>query len=89
MKNKSSGIDLNVPTYKETPGLLGSSVEYQVVVVSSLPFFKSPKHRESDVVQFVVNVKTIPIICLSVHPYMYVCIVGFVLKGIFPNLLPF
>ncbi|XP_041361039.1 HCLS1-binding protein 3-like [Gigantopelta aegis] len=57
LKNKDTAIDLSVPTYKESRGLLGSTVEYHVVVVSSLPFFKSPKHKESDVVQFMISKK--------------------------------
>ena len=50
-----TGLDLTVPTYKSLPGLLSASIEYQVVVVSRLQCFKSPKHKESDVVQFVVR----------------------------------
>lgn len=43
-----------VPTYKVMPGLLGGTTEFSVIVITSLPYFKSPKHRHSDVIQFVV-----------------------------------
>ncbi|XP_013391060.1 HCLS1-binding protein 3 [Lingula anatina] len=52
LKNKDMGLDLSVPTHKVIPGLIRSTVEYHVVVVSELHFFKSPKHRETDVVQY-------------------------------------
>lgn len=55
MKNKDTGIDLTVPTFKHIPGLLSSTYIYQVVAVSNLTFFKSPKHKESDTVQFMVG----------------------------------
>ena len=55
VKNKSTGIDLFIASHKEIPGLLSSTIEYHVVVVSTLPFFKGPKHRESDTVQFMVS----------------------------------
>ncbi|KAL5013680.1 hypothetical protein ScPMuIL_007950 [Solemya velum] len=54
LKNKDTGIDLSIPRCKETPGLLGSTYDYHVVVVSRLSFFKSPKHKDGDVVQFMV-----------------------------------
>nr|XP_022330785.1 HCLS1-binding protein 3-like [Crassostrea virginica] len=55
LKNKHTGIDITVPRYTQEKGLLQSTYEYQVVVVSNLPYFKSPKHKESDVVQFMVK----------------------------------
>ncbi|XP_052832064.1 HCLS1-binding protein 3 isoform X2 [Octopus bimaculoides] len=57
LKNPETGIDVSVPTYEEIPGLLTKSVEYQVTVVTNLAIFKSPKHKESDIVQFVVGKK--------------------------------
>ncbi|ESO83197.1 hypothetical protein LOTGIDRAFT_236788 [Lottia gigantea] len=57
LKNKESGLDISIPNYKEIPGLLGGTVEYNVVVVSNLFYFKSPKHKESDVVQFMISKK--------------------------------
>ncbi|OWF50030.1 HCLS1-binding protein 3-like [Mizuhopecten yessoensis] len=57
LKNKDTCIDIAVPNYKETKGLIQSTFEYHVVVVSSLPFFKSAKHKPSDVVQYMVSKK--------------------------------
>ncbi|VDI68999.1 Hypothetical predicted protein [Mytilus galloprovincialis] len=55
LKNKDSGIDISIPVYKEIKGLLHSSWEFYVVVVSNLQYFKSPKHKDNDVVQFMVQ----------------------------------
>lgn len=55
MKNKDTGIDITVPTYEEIPGLLTKTIEFQVTVVTNLAVFKLPKHKETDVVQFVVS----------------------------------
>jgi hypothetical protein len=55
LKNKDTGIDITIPRVTEEKGLLQSTYEYQVVVVSNLPYFKSPKHKENDVVQFMVT----------------------------------
>lgn len=57
LKNKDTGIDITVPTLKEIKGLLQSTFEFHVVVVSKLPYFKSPKHKETDTVQFMVTKK--------------------------------
>lgn len=57
LKNKHTGIDITIPRFTQEKGLLQSTYEYQVVVVSNLPYFKSPKHKESDVVQFMVKKK--------------------------------
>ncbi|XP_061181606.1 HCLS1-binding protein 3-like [Saccostrea echinata] len=57
LKNRETGIDITIPRITQEKGLLQSTYEYQVVVVSNLPFFKSPKHKESDVVQFMVKKK--------------------------------
>ncbi|XP_062595790.1 HCLS1-binding protein 3-like isoform X2 [Saccostrea cucullata] len=57
LKNKETGIDITIPRITQEKGLLQSTYEYQVVVVSNLPFFKSPKHKENDVVQFMVKKK--------------------------------
>ncbi|KAL4228630.1 HCLS1 binding protein 3 [Mactra antiquata] len=57
LKNKETGIDLSVTSFKETKGMLGSTYEYQVVVVSNLSCFKSAKHKEADNVQFTVMKK--------------------------------
>lgn len=55
IKNKHTGIDITIPRFTQEKGLLQSTYKYQVVVVSNLPYFKSPKHKESDTVQFMVN----------------------------------
>ncbi|XP_048731246.2 HCLS1-binding protein 3-like isoform X2 [Ostrea edulis] len=57
LKNKETGIDVTIPRVTQEKGLLQSTYEYQVVVVSNLPYFKSPKHKENDVVQFMVKKK--------------------------------
>lgn len=54
LKNQLSGLDLCIPTVKEIPGILVDTIEYHVLVVSNLQFFKLPQHKESDVVQFVI-----------------------------------
>ena len=56
MKNKVTGIDLSIPSHRVIPGLLSSTIEYHVVVVTNLPVFKSAKHKETDTVQFMVNI---------------------------------
>ena len=55
LHNKDTGVDLSVPNYRELPGLMRSSYEYQIVVVSNLSCFKMPSHKDSDVVQFTVS----------------------------------
>ncbi|KAI0219221.1 hypothetical protein LSAT2_029181 [Lamellibrachia satsuma] len=55
LKNKESCVDLSVPTNKEIPGLVTVTVEYHVVVVSDQAVFKSPKHKDTDVVQFMIS----------------------------------
>ena len=55
VKNKVTGIDLSIPSHRVIPGLLSSTIEYHVVVVTNLPVFKSAKHKETDTVQFMVN----------------------------------
>ncbi|RUS86485.1 hypothetical protein EGW08_005735 [Elysia chlorotica] len=57
LKNKDTGMDLFVPTFKEIKGRLSSTVYYQVVVVTNLPFFKTPSHKETDVVQLSIEKK--------------------------------
>ncbi|GAB1610630.1 HCLS1-binding protein 3-like, partial [Argonauta hians] len=57
LKNQETGLDVSIPNYEQSQGLLTKSVEYQVTIVTNLPIFKSPKHKESDVVQFVVGKK--------------------------------
>ncbi|XP_051830044.1 HCLS1-binding protein 3 [Antechinus flavipes] len=58
VQNAHTGLDLSVPTYQEIHGkMMSGHVEYQVVVVTRLPAFKSPKHRPDDVVQFMVSKK--------------------------------
>lgn len=54
LKNKTTGIDLAIPSYKDIPGLFSRSIEYHVVVVSHLSCFKTAQHKDSDVVQFMV-----------------------------------
>lgn len=54
--NEATGIDLLVPLFQEVRGsMMTGHVEYQIVVVTRLAAFKSPKHRPADVVQLVVR----------------------------------
>lgn len=57
IKNKDTGIDMYVTSYRETKGMMTSTVHYQVVLVSNLSCFKTPSHKESDVVQFSIEKK--------------------------------
>ncbi|XP_070533994.1 HCLS1-binding protein 3-like [Ptychodera flava] len=54
LKNKETGIDISVPKYEEIPGLLTTTIEFHVIVVSRLPYFKTAKHKENDVIQFMI-----------------------------------
>ncbi|XP_053565617.1 HCLS1-binding protein 3 [Bombina bombina] len=55
IQNAHTGIDLWVPEYQEIRGkMMTGHVEYQIVVVTTLPAFKSAKHKSDDTVQFVV-----------------------------------
>ena len=56
LKNRATGIDIFVPQYEHISGSFGGSVLYNVIVVTRLFYFKIPsKHKESDVVQFMVS----------------------------------
>ena len=58
LKNKATGLDIRVPQYEHISGPFGGVVMYHVIVVTQLFYFKTPnKHKESDVVQFMVSVK--------------------------------
>ncbi|XP_077863299.1 uncharacterized protein LOC144346423 [Saccoglossus kowalevskii] len=57
LRNEDTGIDITVPTYKEIPGLLSTTAEYHVIVISKLSYFKTPKHKDNDIVQFMVPKK--------------------------------
>ncbi|XP_043836099.1 HCLS1-binding protein 3 [Dromiciops gliroides] len=58
VQNTHTGLDLSVPTYQEVRGkMMSGHVEYQIVVVTWLPAFKSAKHRADDIVQFMVSKK--------------------------------
>ena len=57
LKNRATGIDIRVPQHEQVSGPFGGSVLYHVIVVTRLFYFKTPsKHKESDVVQFMVRV---------------------------------
>ncbi|XP_077990704.1 uncharacterized protein LOC144445026 [Glandiceps talaboti] len=57
LKNTETGIDISIPTYEEIRGLLASTTEYHVIVISKLHYFKTPKHKDNDVVQFMIPKK--------------------------------
>lgn len=58
LKNEKAGIDITIPEYKEVSGRLGLSneEEYNVIVITRLPHFKTEHHQPADVVQFMVNI---------------------------------
>lgn len=58
LKNKATGLDIRVPQYEHISGTFGGAVVYHVIVVTQLFYFKTPnKHKESDVVQFMIPQK--------------------------------
>ncbi|XP_072504779.1 HCLS1-binding protein 3 isoform X2 [Notamacropus eugenii] len=58
IQNAHTGLDLSVPTYQEFRGkMMSGHIEYQIVVVTWLPAFKSAKHKAEDIVQFMVSRK--------------------------------
>lgn len=61
IQNAHTGLDLSVPEYQEVRGkMMSGHVEYHIVVVTRLAAFKSAKHKPEDVVQFMVNVQSVP-----------------------------
>ncbi|XP_060089464.1 HCLS1-binding protein 3 isoform X2 [Heteronotia binoei] len=58
VQNAHTGLDLSVPEYQEIRGkMMSGHVEYNIVVVTQLPAFKSAKHKREDVIQFMVSKK--------------------------------
>ncbi|XP_073424395.1 HCLS1-binding protein 3 isoform X1 [Dendrobates tinctorius] len=58
VQNVHTALDMWVPEYQEIRGkMMTGHVEYQIVVVTSLPAFKSSRHSPDDVVQFVISRK--------------------------------
>ncbi|XP_036290586.1 HCLS1-binding protein 3 [Pipistrellus kuhlii] len=58
VQNAHTGLDLAVPQHQEVRGrMMSGHVEYQILVVTRLAAFKSPKHKPEDVVQFLVSKK--------------------------------
>ncbi|XP_048590412.1 HCLS1-binding protein 3 [Nematostella vectensis] len=58
LRNKATGIDIYVPRHETISGTLGGTVLYHVIVVTRLFYFKTPgKHKESDIVQFMIPQK--------------------------------
>ncbi|KAM4625777.1 HCLS1-binding protein 3 isoform 2-T2 [Polymixia lowei] len=58
IQNERTGIDLQVPLYQEVRGaMMTGHVEYQIIVVTRLAAFKSPRHKPRDTVQLVVSKK--------------------------------
>ncbi|XP_069461997.1 HCLS1-binding protein 3 isoform X2 [Ambystoma mexicanum] len=58
IQNSHTGIDASVSEYQEIRGkMMSGHVEYQILVVTRLPAFKSAKHKPEDTVQFVVSKK--------------------------------
>ena len=60
LQNEATGVDLQVPLYQEVRGaMMTGHVEYQIIVVSRLSAFKSPRHKPGDTVQLVVKRRTL------------------------------
>ncbi|KAK0152282.1 HCLS1-binding protein 3 [Merluccius polli] len=58
LQNGATGIDLRVPLHQEVRGaMMTGHVEYQIIVITRLVAFKSPRHKPGDVVQLVVSKK--------------------------------
>ncbi|CAL8285517.1 unnamed protein product [Lota lota] len=58
LQNEATGIDLLVPLYQEVRGaMMTGHVEYQIIVITRMVAFKSPRHKPGDVVQLVVSKK--------------------------------
>ncbi|KAG7265389.1 hypothetical protein CRUP_011095 [Coryphaenoides rupestris] len=58
LQNEATGIDLLVPLHQEVRGsMMTGHVEYQIIVITRLVAFKSPRHKPGDVVQLVVSKK--------------------------------
>ncbi|XP_046906500.1 HCLS1-binding protein 3 [Hypomesus transpacificus] len=58
LQNEVTGIDLQVPLYNEVRGtMMTGHVEYQIIVVTRLAAFKSPKHKQEDTIQLLVSKK--------------------------------
>ena len=61
VKNVDIGIDISVPS-REHASAPKNVKKYHVLVITSLPHFKSPVHSEDAVVQFMVNNASQPIV---------------------------
>ncbi|XP_078583375.1 HCLS1-binding protein 3-like [Branchiostoma floridae x Branchiostoma japonicum] len=57
LRNTETGLDLSVPQTEEIAGTLATTTLYQTIVITDLSVFKSPKHRENDIVQFMCSHK--------------------------------
>eukprot|EP00112_Aurelia_sp_Birch-Aquarium-sp1_P008250 Seg1904.3 transcript_id=Seg1904.3/GoldUCD/mRNA.D3Y31 product="Vacuolar protein sorting-associated protein 37A" protein_id=Seg1904.3/GoldUCD/D3Y31 len=55
LKNKVTGIDLMVPDYEEKAGRISKTATFNVIVITRLFYYKTPRHKESDVVQFLIS----------------------------------
>ena len=56
LRNKETRLDLSVPDYHEVPGLLSNEEVFHVIVITSLPYFKTISHKKQDTVQFMVGI---------------------------------
>ena len=56
LRNKETHIDLSIPDFHEVSGLLSNDEVFHVIVISSLSYFKTIKHKRTDTVQFMVNI---------------------------------
>ena len=59
LRNKETRIDLSVPDFHEVSGLLSNDEVFHIIVISSLPYFKTIKHKKDDTVQFMVSTITL------------------------------
>lgn len=56
LQNDETGIDISVPRFQEEEAPLGgTSILYEISVLTRLDLFKTRLHRNEDVVQFSVS----------------------------------
>ena len=44
-----------VPDFEEKAGKISKTATFNVIVITRLFYYKTPRHKESDVVQFLVS----------------------------------
>ena len=55
-----------VPDFEEKAGKISKTATFNVIVITRLFYYKTPRHKESDVVQFLVSVPRESIKCPNI-----------------------